>query len=171
MLGTIHDHYSSFINSLGITKCWRSNSNFYLFHLLAKIDTLPLLTLWLLWAIVCIGMAGKILIFLNLKHFFPFFTIFAKPNDMWNLCSLPGIRPMFSALKVWSLNHWTTSEVSFLHFFLNICALLYCSWLTIFQMYSKVIQLYIVVLVTQSCPTRCDPMDCNLPGSSVHGIL
>ena len=27
------------------------------------------------------------------------------------------------------------------------------------------------VLVTQSCPTLCDPMDCNLPGSSVHGIL
>ena len=25
--------------------------------------------------------------------------------------------------------------------------------------------------VTQSCPTLCDPMDCTLPGSSVHGIL
>ena len=23
----------------------------------------------------------------------------------------------------------------------------------------------------QSCPTLCDPLDCNLPGSSVHGIL
>ena len=23
----------------------------------------------------------------------------------------------------------------------------------------------------QSCLTLCDPMDCNLPGSSVHGIL
>ena len=23
----------------------------------------------------------------------------------------------------------------------------------------------------QSCPTLCDPMNCNLPGSSVHGIL
>ena len=27
------------------------------------------------------------------------------------------------------------------------------------------------VLVTQSCPTLCDSMDCSLPGSSVHGIL
>ena len=26
-------------------------------------------------------------------------------------------------------------------------------------------------LVTQSCPTLCDPMHSNLPGSSVHGIL
>ena len=28
-----------------------------------------------------------------------------------------------------------------------------------------------VCLVTQSCPTLCDPMDCSLPGSSVHRIL
>ena len=27
------------------------------------------------------------------------------------------------------------------------------------------------VLVVQLCPTLCDPMDCGLPGSSVHGIL
>ena len=26
------------------------------------------------------------------------------------------------------------------------------------------------VLVTQSCPTVCDPVNCSLPGSSVHGI-
>ena len=26
-------------------------------------------------------------------------------------------------------------------------------------------------LVTQSCPTLCDPMDCSLPGSSVHGVF
>ena len=25
--------------------------------------------------------------------------------------------------------------------------------------------------VAQSCPTLCDPMDCTLPGSSVHGIF
>ena len=27
------------------------------------------------------------------------------------------------------------------------------------------------VLIVQSCPTLCDPMDCSLPDSSVHGIL
>ena len=25
--------------------------------------------------------------------------------------------------------------------------------------------------IAQSCPTLCDPMDCSLPGSSVHGVL
>ena len=29
----------------------------------------------------------------------------------------------------------------------------------------------LMCLVIQSCPTLCIPMDCNLPGSSVHGIL
>ena len=27
-----------------------------------------------------------------------------------------------------------------------------------------------LVLVAQSCPTLCDPMDYSPPGSSVHGI-
>ena len=30
---------------------------------------------------------------------------------------------------------------------------------------------YTFLLVAQPCPTLCDPMDCSLPGSSVHGIL
>ena len=29
----------------------------------------------------------------------------------------------------------------------------------------------VLCLVVQSCPTLCDPMNCSLPGSSVHGIL
>ena len=29
----------------------------------------------------------------------------------------------------------------------------------------------VCMLVTQSCPTLCDPMDCSPPGFSVHGIL
>jgi len=29
----------------------------------------------------------------------------------------------------------------------------------------------IACLHAQSCPTLCDPMNCSLPGSSVHGIF
>ena len=29
----------------------------------------------------------------------------------------------------------------------------------------------VLCLVVQSCPNLCDPMDCSLPSSSVHGIL
>ena len=28
----------------------------------------------------------------------------------------------------------------------------------------------VCAVVSHSCPTLCDPMDCSLPGSSVHGI-
>ena len=31
--------------------------------------------------------------------------------------------------------------------------------------------IYTQAQCSQPCPTLCDPMDCNLPGSSVHGIL
>ena len=29
----------------------------------------------------------------------------------------------------------------------------------------------VLCLVPQACPTLCDPMNCSLPGSSVHGIF
>ena len=29
----------------------------------------------------------------------------------------------------------------------------------------------VLVLIAQSCPTPCDPMDYSPPGSSVHGIF
>ena len=32
-------------------------------------------------------------------------------------------------------------------------------------------QYVLMCSVTQSCPALCDPMDCSLPVSSVHGIL
>ena len=31
--------------------------------------------------------------------------------------------------------------------------------------------LYYPSEVSQSCPTLCDPVDCSLPGSSIHGIF
>ena len=34
-----------------------------------------------------------------------------------------------------------------------------------------VIWALLVSEVTQSCPTLCNPVDCSLPGSSLHGIL
>ena len=36
---------------------------------------------------------------------------------------------------------------------------------------SAIYKLYVLRLVIQLCLTLCDPMNCSLPGSSVHGIL
>ena len=46
-------------------------------------------------------------------------------------------------------------HLSFLHVFLWLHSLFLFKWSE----------------VTQSCPTLCDPMDCSLPGFSVHGIF
>ena len=35
----------------------------------------------------------------------------------------------------------------------------------------SILNLKVKVLVAQLCPTLCNPMNCGLPGSSVHGIL
>ena len=44
---------------------------------------------------------------------------------------------------------------------------LHTQYITAYSMYQCVC--VCVCLVTQLCPTLCDPMDCGPPGSSVHG--
>ena len=39
------------------------------------------------------------------------------------------------------------------------------------QIWMSCTRIKVKVLVSQSCPILCDPTDCRLPGSSVHGIL
>ena len=58
---------------------------------------------------------------------------------------LPGIESSPPALEVWSLNHWTTREVT-KHFI----------------QFSS---------VAQSCPTLCDPMNRSMPALPVHHQL
>ena len=55
--------------------------------------------------------------------------------------------------------------------FSNICQRVSCSCFSP-PMVSYTTQcVWECVLVSQSCPTLCDPMDCSPPVSSVHGIL
>ena len=44
-------------------------------------------------------------------------------------------------------------------------------WHLLLTCFPKIRCLPILCFVAQSCPILCDPMDYNLPGSSVHGIL
>ena len=44
-------------------------------------------------------------------------------------------------------------------------------WVYKIGMLPLLFTMLMLVLVTQSCPTLCDSMDCSPPGSSVHGIL
>ena len=69
------------------------------------------------------------------------------------LVSQLGVQPMSPVLEAWSLDRWTAKGVlsSLLEFFHLICL---CA-----------------CLVTQSCLTLYDPLDCSSPGFCVHGIL
>ena len=50
-----------------------------------------------------------------------------------------------------------------------LCHSNFISFLSIFASLLFLQFTFSVCLVTQSCPTLCDPMDCSPPGSSVHG--
>ena len=46
----------------------------------------------------------------------------------------------------------------------------YCTFLSSVGHSNELLKpMYVQCLVTQSCPTLCDPTDCGLSGSSVHG--
>ena len=66
------------------------------------------------------------------------------------------------ALKELSVFWETTYSVTMLAFFLERRK----GWILGVPFYEKV-----KVLVAQSCPILCDPIDCSLPGFSVQGIL
>ena len=55
-------------------------------------------------------------------------------------------------------------------YFLIEVQLIYNVFISAVQQSNSVINIY-TCLVPQSCSTPCDPMDCNPPGSSGHGIL
>ena len=79
-----------------------------------------------------------------------------KPNYMpYFLFSSPRL---FFHLKIFLFTHiWTRRT-----FDLSLCFR---------RSYILLTHKWVWVIVAQSCLTLCNPMDCSLPGSSVHGIL
>ena len=61
------------------------------------------------------------------------------------------------------LHDWLSLKLSSCYLF-SICAISICSLFFLFFV-------FFWSEVAQSCPTLRDPMDCSLPGSSVHGIF
>ena len=68
--------------------------------------------------------------------------------------TLEGYRPLGHRVR----HDWMTNTFTFIY----VCVCIYV------HTYIHMSNCW-VCLVTQSCPTLCDPMDCSLPGSSVPG--
>ena len=82
----------------------------------------------------------------------------------WRLCSCEEIyREVHLHMCVY---HWDNNCV--VHFVTPADT---CHWAAAASGTANQWQRLCVCSVVLSCPTLCDPMDCTLPGSSVHGIF
>ena len=99
----------------------------------------------------------------TLLLFFPSFFSRAMSCSMWDISFI--VRSQTCGPCIWSMESWTLDCLP--------CSLLSPPFplFSISLLPSKQGTQFCVCecLVTQSRPTLCDPMDCSLPGSSVHG--
>ena len=99
----------------------------------------------------------------TLLLFFPSFFSLAMSCSMWDISFI--VRSQTCGPCIWSMESWTLDCLP--------CSLLSPPFplFSISLLPSKQGTQFCVCecLVTQSCPNLCDPMDCSLPGSSVHG--
>ena len=66
--------------------------------------------------------------------------------------------------KTWC-QHWVLKSMNMKYPFIYI---FYTSFISVYS-FPHIESGHVLCLVVQLCLTLCDPMDCSLPGSSVHG--
>ena len=77
-------------------------------------------------------------------------------------------RPTLFSTRLW----WASpNKVSSLWSLDTDAGNLYSNWITFLKLWLEHFESEGESEVAQPCPTLCDPMDCSLPGSSLHGIL
>ena len=93
------------------------------------------------------------------------------------IISKPSLQPLVCRKKKCLRRNWSLVPKSLgtigLHD-INISSELDYTWLRITNIihpHHECLTLEVLVLVTQSCPTFYNPMDCSPSGSSVHGIF
>ena len=114
-------------------------------------------------------------------HFYLFYTlVLIQYHTMKFIAKSFTALTISSSYNLASIFFWHIHPLSFLNSYLlsgtKKCSGLvgYITWsgLTISHFYNDPLFFSLSESeVAQSCPTLCDPMDCSLPGSSLHGIL
>ena len=88
------------------------------------------------------------------------------PCSMWPLVSQPMTEPRPPALGARTTETPGKSPGSDCD-----CQVMRCLATGLIVKTSLSVHTFCPCLVTPLCPTLCNPVDCSLPGSSVHGIL
>ena len=97
-------------------------------------------------------------------------------ENCWNLLPKSHFPQTSESSSISSINFadFTLKNVSFLELLLdsqqNWAESTEISYTSVVN-FSFFYPIFVHAKSLQLCPTLCDPMDCNLPGSSVHGIL
>ena len=95
----------------------------------------------------------------------------------WSGCSLPFFKHMLGSwcqmLKHFLSLNPQTDHVKFIlsKSWISKYLYIYPAEACVCMCECVCVSVSVCLLVTQLCPTLCDPMDSSLPGSSVHGIL
>ena len=79
-------------------------------------------------------------------------------DSFWSAYALTGLDSSSRPLE-WTLWSWETFQAEDIFVIIDLLQVLISTGIDI------------DIEVAQSCLTLCDPMDCSLPGSSVHGIF
>jgi len=93
--------------------------------------------------------------------------VYTRKIEEWEVCVKTRHTVFWHHFRIlksfnWLLTAWGPSF---------LLAFLWKKWSRALEQHERGKEKKVKVLVAQSCPTLCDPMDCNLPDSSVLGIL
>ena len=75
---------------------------------------------------------------------------------------------LYVCLRVHTHTHTRTHMCIYTHIHTCLCMYIYTHMHTHVSIY---VCTQTLPICAQACPTLCDPVDCSLPGCSVHGIL
>ena len=119
-------------------------------------------------------------------HFHPGHCLPQNSGERSLLCPPPPCGPGAQGWCRWESLHWIPTEMTKIHAHIlwtwkSGSGLTVSTWQTLVLAFILLLKININIyeyldtiymyVVTQSCPTLCDAMDCSPPGSSVHGIF
>ena len=99
-------------------------------------------------------------------------------REAWR-AAVHGVAKSWTRLSGWTELNWMNNNVEHYSYVYGYFCILWSGStglspfvrLFVFSLFICIFTCYVCARSLQSCAAFCDPMDCGLPGSSIHGIL